>query len=76
MEKIEAFATKLPIDIIKSLDLICKKSGISKKFIVESALREKIEDLLDKYDLENAISESTGFHSWEAMKQELKKKGK
>ena len=36
------------------------------------SIREKIEDLLDAYDLREAMKEASGFHSWDALKKELK----
>ena len=67
-----AFATKLPTDLKKALDEVCERFGLRKNFIIEQALREKIEDILDTYDLEEAISEATGFNRWKSMKKELK----
>lgn len=68
----EALATKLPADLKKSLDSVCKKLGLRKNFVIESALREKLEDLLDTTDLQEAIHEATGFHDWESVKKTLK----
>ncbi len=73
MARAEAFATKLPTDLKQTLDAVCEKLGLRKNFVVESALREKLEDLLDANDLQEAIKEATGFHPWEKVKQELKK---
>ena len=77
MAREEAFATRLPVDLKQALDQVCSKLGLRKNFVVESALREKIEDLLDRYDLQESVKEATGFHSWEHVKQEMvgKKKG-
>lgn len=71
-----AFATKLPAGLKKSLDEICEKMGLRKNFVIETALREKIEDLIDSYDLAESMKNATGFHSWEGVKKELKKKSK
>lgn len=68
-----AFATKLPAELKKALDIICKKLGLKKNFVIESALREKIEDLIDTYDLEESIKEATGFTPWEKVKEDSKK---
>ena len=73
MAHVEAFATKLPSDLKKTLDQVCEKFGLRKNFVVESALREKLDDLLDTYDLQEAVKEASGFHAWETVKQELKK---
>jgi predicted ATPase len=68
------FATKLPSDLTMQLDAVCKKLGLRKNYVLEMALREKIEDLLDADDLRIAIKEATGFHSWADIKQENRRK--
>ncbi|OGQ08242.1 MAG: hypothetical protein A3G32_08880 [Deltaproteobacteria bacterium RIFCSPLOWO2_12_FULL_40_28] len=72
MIKTEVFATKLPVNLKKTLDKVCKQLGLRKNFVIETALREKLEDLLDQHDLQEAISESTGFHDWQSIKKDLK----
>jgi predicted transcriptional regulator len=74
MAKEAAFATKLPADLKKTLDQVCEKLGLRKNFVVETALREKLEDLLDAHDLHEAVKESTGFHSWDSVKKEMSRK--
>lgn len=74
--KTEPFATKLPADLTAQLDLVCKKLGLRKNFVLETALREKIEDLLDAADLREAMNEATGFHSWDIVKKETRRGGK
>ena len=71
--KTEPFATKLPADLTQALDLICERLGLRKNFVVEQALREKIEDLLDTQDLREAVRQATGFHDWETVKREARK---
>ena len=68
--KTEPFATKLPADLKIQLDVVCKHLGLRKNFVLEAALREKLEDLLDAADLREAMSEATGFHPWEKVKDE------
>jgi len=75
MAKAEAFATKLPTDLKETLDEVCEKLGLRKNFVVESALREKLEDLLDANDLSESVREASGFHSWDAVKKSAKIKG-
>lgn len=72
MNKTEVFATKLPRDVKKRLDEVCELLGVRKNFVVEEAIREKIEDLLDAHDLRQALKEATGFHSWDSVKKGLK----
>ena len=76
MARTEAFATKISPDLKKSLDQVCAKLGLRKNFVVESAIREKLEDLIDMYDLEEAIKEGMSFRPWAEVKKDLKKKGR
>jgi predicted DNA-binding protein len=71
--EIRTLTTKLPADLAETLDVVCKRLGLRKNFVVEEALREKIEDLLDAEDLGEAMKEATGFHSWEEVKAEVRK---
>ncbi len=66
-------STKLPADLTRTLDVVCKRLGLRKNFVLESALREKIEDLLDAEDLREAIREAGGFHPWEEVKRGTRK---
>jgi predicted DNA-binding protein len=70
------FATKLPENLIGALNDTCERFGLRKNFVVEEALREKIEDLWDSYDLKEAIEQTTGFRDWADVKKELFKKCK
>jgi|GEM_PF-820326 len=72
--KTVTFATKLPEDLTTILDDLCKRLGLRKNALVEAALREKIEDLLDAHDLRQAIEQETRFHSWESVKAGLLRK--
>lgn len=72
MARQETFATKLPSDLKKQLDDVVELLGLRKNFVVEEALREKIEDLLDAYDLRQAMKEATGFHAWSDVKKSLR----
>ena len=74
--KNEALATKLSPELKKTLDDVCNRLGLRKNFVIKTALREKLEDLMDAEDLREAISESTGFHSWESIKKDSSKKRK
>jgi len=72
--KTEPFATKLPADLTAQLDAVCRKLGLRKNYVLETALREKLEDLIDAADLRAAMKEATGFHAWEDVKQENRRK--
>lgn len=63
-----AFATRLPEDVARTLEDVCRRLGLRKNFVVEAALREKIEDLLDREDLREAVAEETRFHSWNRVR--------
>ena len=67
--KTQPLATKLPADLTEQLDSVCKRLGLRKNYVIETALRDKIEDLLDAADLGTAIKEATGFHAWEEVKR-------
>ena len=69
MAKTEMLATKLPVGLKDKVDEVCKLLGMRKNFFIEEAIREKLEDLLDAYDLRQAMKEATGFHSWESVKK-------
>ncbi len=75
MSKAAVISTKLPIDLIRVLDRICLKLGLRKNYVIESALKEKLEDLMDSNDLDEAIREASGFHELSEVKSALKKKG-
>ena len=76
MAKTEAFATKLPAGLKKTLDDVCRRFGLKKNFVVEQALREKLEDLMDAWDLDQAIKTTTGYRDWEEVKRDLKRRGR
>ena len=69
--KTVTFATKLPADLTETLSELCKRLGLKKSALVESALRERIEDLVDAHDLREAMTQETRFHSWQSVKAEL-----
>jgi predicted DNA-binding protein len=69
--KTQVFATKLPVELKKQLDAVCALLGVKKSYLVEEAIREKLEDLLDAYDLRQAQKEATGFHSLETVRKEI-----
>ncbi len=73
--KTAPIATRLPADLTAQLDAVCKKLGLRKNFVLESALREKLEDLIDAADLREAMNTATGFHAWEAVKKEPRRRG-
>jgi len=69
MSRTEAFATKISPEVKQALDYVCRKLGLRKNFVVEAALREKIEDLLDTDDLRAAIGEGGTFRPWKTQRK-------
>ncbi|MFH0800234.1 MAG: hypothetical protein V2A66_08670 [Pseudomonadota bacterium] len=69
MARGEAFATKLPRDLTDTLDDVCERFGLRKNFVVEQALREKLEDIMDTFDLQEAMKTASGFRSWREIKR-------
>ncbi len=72
MKKNEVFATKIPGGLKRQISLVCESLGLKKNFVIEEAIREKLEDLMDAHDLRQAVKEATGFHSWSSVKKDLK----
>ena len=70
--KTRTLAVRLPTPLIQALDAACKRLRLRKTFVVEAALREKIEDLFDTEDLRAAVQETTGFHAWEEVRAEAR----
>ncbi|KAF0243460.1 MAG: hypothetical protein FD180_3350 [Planctomycetota bacterium] len=61
-------ATRLPEDLTRTLSRVCETLGLRKNFVIESALREKTEELLDASELNLAVRNATGFHDWQKVK--------
>jgi len=70
------FATKLPADVPRALDEVCRRLGLRKNFVVEQALRDKIEDLIDAHDLEQARKTTISFRPWAEVVRDLKRRRK
>ncbi len=68
--KSRTLAVRLPAALIEALNAVCKQLGLRKGPVIEAALREKIDDLLDAEDLREAVKEATGFHPWEQVRVE------
>ena len=67
----EAFATRLPPDLIAALHETCERFGLRKNFVVEQALREKLEDIVDAFELEEARKSAESFSDWDDIKDGL-----
>jgi len=70
--KSSSFATRLPTPLLRALDDACRLHGLRKTFVVETALREKLEDLADADELRSARRTATGFHAWDIVKREAR----
>jgi hypothetical protein len=67
-----ALTTQIPLDLMQMLDEICQRYGLHTNLVVEKALREKLEDLIDSHDLEEAQRTDGSFRSWEDVEAELR----
>jgi predicted DNA-binding protein len=74
--KTRTLAIGLPVNLFEALNTVCDRLGLRKNSVVEAAIREKIEDLLDSDELREAVKGATEFHSWEDIKAEIGKKGR
>ena len=72
MKKNEVFATKISGELKRQISFVCESLGLKKNFVVEEAIREKLEDLMDAHDLRDAVKGATGFHSWDSVKKGAK----
>ena len=68
------FATRLPEDLLASLDELCKLHGLKKSAVVEAAVREHLEVLTYDYELRDAIEDESRFHPWSSVRVELLRK--
>jgi len=72
MKKNEVLAVKIPGELKRQITLVCESLGLKKNFVVEEAIREKLEDLVGAHDLRQAAKEATGYHAWSSVKKGLK----
>ena len=68
--KTEVLVTRLPADLTRALDEVCSKLGLRKNHVIENALRENIEDLLDADDLRKAKRKAAGYNIWKMIGKE------
>jgi hypothetical protein len=72
--KTRTLAARVPADLFEALTAVCTRLGLRKTFVVEAAIREKIEDLLDAADLCEAVNTARKFQPWEDIKAEVSKR--
>jgi len=70
------FATKLPPDLTRTLDRVCARYGFRKNHVVEQALRDKLEELIDAFDLDEARQTAVSFKPWGEVEKELRRRRK
>lgn len=66
----KVLSTRISVELAELVDVVCGRLGLKKSFVVEQALREKMEDLLDAEDLNRDMGEASGFHDWKVVKAE------
>ena len=71
-----AFATKLPAEVKQQLDELCADHGLRKNFVVEQALREKIERLKAAFALDEARRTAGRFLPLQEVERELRRRKK
>ena len=59
----------LPCALLKTLEAVCLMLGLQKNRVIEGALREEIEDMLDGDDLVSAERGTTGYHKWHGVRK-------
>ena len=74
--KTRKLVTRVSADLFEAVVAVCNRLGLRKQFVVEEAIKEKIENLLDAEDLREAMKGATRFHPWEDVKAEVSKKGR
>lgn len=76
MANTAALTAQIPSSLKQMLDEVCEKYGLHTSLVVEEALREKLEDLVDAHDLEEAQRTAVGFRNWESVEDELRASNK
>ena len=69
-----AFATKLPAEVKRDLDEICRRHGLRKNFVVAQALREKLERLHATFSFDEAQRTAGRFIPLAEVERELKRR--
>ncbi len=67
-----ALTIRIPTDLKQMLEDACERFRLHTNLVVEEALREKLEDLIDAHDLEEARRTATSFRSWDDVEVELR----
>ena len=69
-----AFATKLSAEVKRELDELCVRYGLRKNFVVEQALREKLERLRATFAFDEAQRTAGRFIPLAEVERELKRR--
>ena len=75
MAKLANLSTRVRMDVKKALDDVCRRRGLKVTAVVEQALREKLEDLDDSLELEDAIRSTEGMIPYRKARRGLKRDG-
>jgi len=62
---------RLPSALIRCLDATCTGLGLSRSRVIEEALREKLECLLDTEDLLEVVGRETEWHPLDRVRLAL-----
>jgi hypothetical protein len=54
----------------QALEDLCERCGLRPSLVVEQALREKVEDLVDTHDLAEAQRTAGSFRSWDDVERD------
>lgn len=63
---------RLPQSLEKQVSEVCDLLGMRKSDLVEEAVREKLEDLLNAYNLRSSLREASGHAPWGILKKNFR----
>jgi hypothetical protein len=60
---------KLPSELERQLSEVCRLLGMSERTLVADAVREKLDALLDAYNLRSSLRKAAGHAPWDTLKK-------
>ena len=75
MAKLANLSTRVRMDVKKALVDLCRRRGLKVTAVVEQALREKLEDLEDSLELDDAIRTAEEMIPYRKARRALKRDG-
>ena len=75
MPRAVALSTRVSPKIKRALQETCRRSGLKVTAVVEQALREKLEDLADNHDLEDAVRSAEEMIPYRRTRAALRRDG-